>query len=94
VNYKGLQTRISAKTGLSNEEVDVLVQSLERVMLEELKAGRVVNFQGFGSFELKQRKERQTVNPITQKRSIVPAKKVIAFKVSGTYKESIKELSK
>ncbi|MBP5306620.1 MAG: HU family DNA-binding protein [Paludibacteraceae bacterium] len=93
MNYKGLQTRISAKTGLSNEEVDVLVQSLEKVMLDEIKSGKTVNFQGFGSFELKQRKERQSVNPMTQKRTIVPAKQVIAFKVSGTYKDKIKELS-
>lgn len=92
MNNKELQSTLAAKLKLSSSEVETLLQSTIDAMVDQLKADKTINIQGFGSFEVRKKDERVSVNPITKIRTMVPAKLSLAFKTSTVYKEKIKEL--
>ena len=66
-----------------------MVSSLLSVMTQELQDGNVA-LQGFGTFEVKKKLERVSVNPATQQRMLIPPKLVLTYKPSITLKEKFK----
>ena len=92
MNNKELQTALAAKLEMSTSEVDLFLQSTVDAMVDQLKANKTINIQGFGSFEVRKKEERVTVNPLTKVRSMVPAKLSLAFKTSTVYKDKITDL--
>lgn len=66
------------------------MSSLLSDMTRELQEGNVVTIQGFGTFEVKKKAERITVNPTTKQRMLVPPKLVLAYRPSGQLKEKFK----
>ena len=67
-----------------------MVASLLSVMTQELQDGNTIAIQGFGSFEVKKKLERISVNPVTQQRLLIPPKLVLTFKPSISLKEKFK----
>lgn len=69
-------------------------QKLVNDALEELscifEAGNDLQVHGFGTFELKKRKERVIINPVTMKRMLVPPRLSLSFKLSDTLKNKLK----
>ena len=59
-------------------------------MTQELQDGNTISLQGFGTFEVKKKLERISVNPVTQQRMLIPPKLVLAYKPSVTLKENFK----
>lgn len=59
-------------------------------MTQELQDGNTIAIQGFGSFEVKKKLERVSVNPVTQQRLLIPPKLVLSFKPSITLKDKFK----
>ena len=59
-------------------------------MTQELQDGKTITIQGFGTFEVKKKLERITVNPATQQRMLIPPKLVLTYKPSITLKEKFK----
>ena len=57
---------------------------------QELQDGNTISLQGFGTFEVKKKLERISVNPVTQQRMLIPPKLVLAYKPSVTLKEKFK----
>lgn len=92
MNNKELQVALASKLGISQSETEELLQATINALIEKLSENKSVSIHGFGSFEVREKNERITVNPLTKERSIVPAKKALAFKSSTVYKEKIKEL--
>ena len=68
------------------------MSSLLSDMTQELQEGNVVTIQGFGTFEVKKKAERISVNPANGKRYLVPPKLVPVFKPGTTVKNRLKEL--
>lgn len=66
------------------------MSSLLSDMTQELQEGNVITIQGFGTFEVKKKAERITVNPTTKQRMLVPPKLVLAYRPSGQLKEKFK----
>ena len=66
------------------------MSSLLSDMTQELQEGNVVTIQGYGTFEVKKKAERITVNPTTKQRMLVPPKLVLAYMPSGQLKEKFK----
>ena len=58
-------------------------------MANMLDEGASLNIQGFGTYEVKKKKERIIVHPTTKQRQLVPPKLVIAFKPSQTLKDKV-----
>lgn len=67
-----------------------MVASLLSVMTQELQDGKTIALQGFGTFEVKKKQERISVNPATQQRMLIPPKLVLNYKPSITLKEKFK----
>ena len=82
-----LAERIRGDRKLIGDTLD----TLEAVVIEELKAGRTVNLTGFGVFESTVRKGRAGVNPRKpQERIQIPAVRVAKFRAGKTLKEAVR----
>ena len=66
------------------------MSSVLSIMTQELQDGNTVSIQGFGSFEVKKKLERVSVNPITQQRLLIPPKLILSFKPSAGLRERFK----
>ena len=66
------------------------MSSLLSDMTQELQEGNVVTIQGFGTFEVKKKAERISINPASKQRMLVPPKLVLSYKPSNTLKDKFK----
>ena len=85
VNSKGMTKQqlieqVAAKTELKRSEVEVAVDSVLALIAESLQANERVDLRGFGSFVVKERKERQGRNPRTGETITIAAKRDASFK--------------
>ena len=80
-----LATRLQENPKTVKQHVEALVDALAN-MLDE---GATLNVQGFGTYEMKKKKERIIVHPMSKQRQLVPPKLVIAFKPSPTLKDKV-----
>lgn len=89
---KELITEMSARMGWSSQEVTDMLSILSSVVSSRLVDNDVIYLQSFGSFEVKKKAERISVNPTSGKRYLVPPKLVPVFKPGATIKGKLKEL--
>jgi DNA-binding protein HU-beta len=75
-----LVEQVAAKTELKKSEAEVAVDSILAVITEALRANERVDLRGFGSFVVKDRKERQGRNPRTGEAITIAAKRDASFK--------------
>ena len=90
MNNKDFTSELSRRLGYTIKDTSELMSSLLSDMTQELQEGNVVTIQGFGTFEVKKKAERITVNPTTKQRMLVPPKLVLAYRPSGQLKEKSK----
>ena len=89
MNNKEFISELSRRLGYSNKDANRLVSSVLSIMTQELQDGKTIAIQGFGSFEVKKKLERVSVNPVTQQRLLIPPKLVLSFKPGITLKRQI-----
>jgi len=77
---------------LTKKDAEQLTETFVRVLEESLMEDRKVSFRGFGTFELKSRKERNARNPKTGEAITVPARDVVKFKPSPALKQAVAEV--
>ena len=70
----------AAKAELGKAEVAIAVDSVLDMIAEALRANERVDLRGFGSFVVKERKERQGRNPRTGEAITIAAKRDASFK--------------
>ena len=80
-----LATRLQENPKTVKQHVEALVDALANLLDE----GATLNVQGFGTYEVKKKKERIIVHPMSKQRQLVPPKLVIAFKPSPTLKNKV-----
>ena len=90
MNNKEFILELSKKTGYSSKDVTQYVSSLLNLMSQELQDGNSVSIQGFGTFDVKKKMERISVNPVTHQRMLIPPKLVLSYKPSVSLKEKFK----
>ena len=90
MNNKDFTSELSRRLGYTIKDTSELMSSLLSDMTQELQEGNVVTIQGFGTFEVKKKAERITVNPTTKQRMLVPPKLVLAYRPGGQLKEKFK----
>ena len=76
--------------GRSSKETADLVASLLEGMTRQLEDGNAVYIQNFGTFEVKKKIERISVNPVSKQRLLVPPKLVLSYKPSASLKDKFK----
>jgi len=72
--------KVVAKTALGKADVEVAVDSVLEVIAETLRSNERVDLRGFGSFVVKDRKERQGRNPRTGETITIAAKRDAGFR--------------
>ena len=72
--------QVAAKTELKKSEAEVAVDSVLALIAEALRSNERVDLRGFGSFVVKERKERQGRNPRTGETITIAAKRAASFK--------------
>lgn len=87
---KEFVSELSDRLNYTNKNTSELVQAVTAIMTEQLQAGNLVSIQGFGSFEVKKKMERISVNPVTKKRLLIPPKLVLTYKPSAILKDKFK----
>ena len=83
--------KVAAKTEQGKAEVEVAVNSVLYLIGEALQANERVDLRGFGSFVVKDKKERQGRNPRTGETITIPAKRDPSFKPSKELTEKLAE---
>lgn len=94
MNKKQLLTKMSEKSGLTQKDAEVALKAFIESVEEALEGGEKVQLTGFGTFETRQRAERQGRNPSTGEEITIPASVVPAFKVGKNLKDKVKEAHK
>ncbi|NQT25357.1 integration host factor subunit beta [candidate division KSB1 bacterium] len=80
---------LSKGTGLTQNETAAVVDGFLSTVTYALKNGERVELRGFGTFCLRERKEKQTPNPKTGKMMFIPHRIVPDFKPSGHMKAEV-----
>ena len=75
--------------GVNGNVAKVAVQSCIDCIVDSLKAGKKVQISGFGTFIIRERKERICRNPKTGEKVTVPVRSSPAFKPSELLKKRI-----
>lgn len=81
--------RVAKNAGLENKTADAAVNAAIAVISEALKAGEKVQITGFGTFEAREREERDGRNPRTGESIKIEASKTPAFKPGQTLKDAV-----
>ena len=90
MNNKDFTAELSRRMGLTIKETNELMSSMVAGMIHHLQDGKSVAIHTFGTFEVKKKAERITVNPTTKQRLLVPPKLVLAYRPSALLKDKFK----
>jgi len=87
-----LVTSICARTGMNKDmALAALVASMASIK-ESILNGEEVTLRGFGTFGLKERKEKVARNITKNTTVIVPAHKIVTFKPSAGFEEEVAKI--
>ncbi|NLY55498.1 MAG: HU family DNA-binding protein [Firmicutes bacterium] len=90
MNKMELIAAVAEKAGITKKAAGEAVDAVLSTISEAMAAGDKVTLIGFGTFEVRERKERKGVNPATKEEIIIPAAKVPAFKAGKALRDQIK----
>lgn len=90
MNNKEFTSELSDRLGYSIKDTSDLISSLLSEMTLELQEGKLITVQGFGTFEVRKKAERISINPTTKQRMLVPPKLVLSFRPSNVMKDKFK----
>lgn len=89
MNKAELIVKVAEKSGVSKKDAEKVVSAMLDVVVEAVANGDKVQIVGFGTFEQRERKERNGVNPRTEEKIVIPASKVPAFKPGRNFKDAV-----
>ena len=84
-----LVTLIAQQLKLTRKDADAAVDAVFDSIASSLESGRRIELRGFGSFGLKERRERAGRNPKTGESVAVEAKRVLFFKTGRALRERV-----
>ena len=80
---------VATEAGLSKKDAEKAVNTMLATITEELKKGEKVSLVGLGTFEVRERPERQGRNPQTKEPMTIAASKLPAFKAGKALKDAV-----
>jgi len=90
MNKGELIAAVAQRTEATNKQTDAILSAAIDVISDAVASGDKVTLVGFGSFERRDRKEREGRNPKTGETMVIPATKVPAFSPGKKLKELVK----
>jgi DNA-binding protein HU-beta len=88
ISKADLVDSISAEVGITKAHTKSVIDSFLGEIQSAVSQGDSVALTGFGTFELRRRKERSGVKPGTTERIKIPASDYPAFKAGKAFKEA------
>lgn len=89
MNKREFVEQLSKNTGLSKKSAGETLEAMLGMIVDTTKKKQKVSFSGFGTFEARQMKATERLNPRTGKRFKVPAKFTPKFRAGKSFKEAI-----
>ena len=80
---------VAKSAELTQIDAGKFFEAFVNVVSDTLKAGEQIVLSGFGSFDIKDRAEREGINPQTGEHIHIAATKAPGFKFSPTFKETL-----
>ena len=90
MNNKEFTSELAERLGYTIKDTSELMNSLLSSMTQELEEGNMIAVQGSGSFEVKKKAERISINPASKQRMLVPPKLVLSYRPCNTLKDKFK----
>ncbi|GHU55368.1 DNA-binding protein HU [Clostridia bacterium] len=91
MNKSDLVSAVAEKTGQKKTQVTPVVDAIFDAITNALAEGDKVQLIGFGTFEVRERAERNAINPRTKEPITIPATKVPVFKAGSALKDAAKD---
>lgn len=82
---------IAERSGVSRKQAKQVLDAALDIIAEQLQHGERVVLTGFGTFEVRERRERQGVNPQTKAPMRIDATRTPGFSASNGFKNLIKD---
>ena len=89
MNKGELVDKVADKATVTKKQADAVISATIEAIMEAVSSGDKVTLVGFGSFESRERKEREGRNPKTGNKMTIPATKVPAFSAGKLFKEKV-----
>ena len=89
MNKGELVDAVAAKANITKKQADQVISAFLEVVTEAVANGEKITLVGFGSFERRERSEREGRNPKTQETMTIPATRVPAFSPGKQFKEKV-----
>ena len=83
--------RIAEETGVTQKTTRQVIEAAIDIISQSLARGEKVVLTGFGTFELRQRRQRRGVNPQTRQEMVIPASRIPSFSASNRLRGLIHE---
>jgi len=84
-----LITKIAEKSELSKKDSEKALNAVIAAVTEALAEGDKVQLIGFGTFEVRDKKEKEAINPRTKETVKIPASKAPVFKAGKAFKDAV-----
>jgi len=80
---------IAEKADYSKKDAEKALSTVVAAITDSLASGEKIQLVGFGTFEVRDRKSKEGINPKTKEKILIPAKKVPAFKAGKALKDAV-----
>lgn len=90
MNKSELVGLVSEKTEMSKKDSEKVVSAVFESIADGLARGDKVQLVGFGTFEVRERRQREGRNPATGASITIPALNVPVFKAGKALKDKVK----
>lgn len=77
---------VAERAGVPKKQAKQVVDAALTIIAEQLQQGERVVLTGFGTFEVRERRERQGVNPQTKEAMTIGATRTPGFSASNSFK--------
>ena len=89
MNKTQLIDAVATGANLKKKDAEAAVNAMLEAVTEALVNGDKVSIVGFGTFEVRDRKEKTVIHPQTKKKMTAPASKAPAFKAGQALKSAV-----
>lgn len=90
MNKTELVSAIAEKAEMTKKDAEKALNALVEVVKETLGRGDRIALVGFGTFEVRERKERRGRNPRTGEEMVIPGGKTAAFRPGKELQDSVR----
>ena len=90
MNKSEIVAKVADQANLSRKDAEMVVDTIVDEICAALKRDEKVVISGFGTFEVRERKAREGLNPRTGEKIQIEAQKTPAFKAGKLLKDAVK----